>query len=531
MEIYVQQLPHKATDLDLIEAVADSLRTAASNPRAPHPNFEAHIWPLKTRNGKTFTNGTITDVGERFLRQHERSTSIRVRGHEPRFSQSRKSPPPELISKLRTSRFVLPAEQRERQRELQQLATPISVAALQFGRLSADNVFSPELEHSTESGKVAFAGESRSITITFSIGGDRIEFSIPFNTISKALVLRGSDSSVLLLLSRPPVIAKILLDATEDLLAMFAELVRPSMGKAATRKRLSGLGAADLAQRPFVSTTVRLVFPSKSELEQFRHRRLEAHLPQAVPATIPVEHRGLYSSARLEAVRSTMARLDIRVAFQIDLMLHNGILDALQLSQLAPDFIELEHSRGALVAERVLAAFGAHQLRSRHGERGDWEEEIYDADQDETSYARPFGPLVRQAGHQQPAKVTELRAHLVKAAKYAHQESSQRFTTDQSSVCRQVVLGPTGRRLDGPFADQSNSILRRYDHPESFIRVSVRDEDFDKIHFDRESDVAAFLRDRFLPIFTEAGLDVAGRNFAFLGYSSSALREIGRAHV
>ena len=75
MEIYVQQLPHKATDLDLIEAVADSLRSAASNPRAPHLNFEAHIWPLKTRNGKTFTNGTITvayaDVGERFLRQHE----------------------------------------------------------------------------------------------------------------------------------------------------------------------------------------------------------------------------------------------------------------------------------------------------------------------------------------------------------------------------------------------------------------------------------------------------------------------------
>ncbi|KAL8279909.1 hypothetical protein RQP46_007759 [Phenoliferia psychrophenolica] len=524
MDIHVQRLPSDAEDLDLIESVADAVRVAAGNVRV-HPNFQARTWSHRNQR-QIYYNGTITvtdiSIGQRFLRAHELNTTIRVKGAQPRFSRSNKNPTPELISKLRTSPFVHPAEERKRQRELRELATPIGLVSLQFGRL-ADHVFSPELEMPTLDGKVVYRGENRAITITFNIGERRISVNIPFNTISKALALRGTEPAVLLLLSRPPTLSHVIRNAMEQLMDQFAQLLRNAPQFAAS-KRLPGFGVDDQARRPFIGTTVRLVFSSKSEVENFCLRRREAHLPAVVHTTIAIQRRDLYSPRNLEAVRSTMTRLNIRVAFQIDLLLHNGILDASQLAELAPDFRTLERRHGVPIAERVLAIFGAMQLSSRHGEKGDWEEEIYDADDDTSTYSRPFGPLL----HQRPAatsRVATLREELTQIIERVQSLPPHRFATDQSSVCRHVVLTPTGRRLEGPFPDVSNSILRRYEHPECFVRVSIRDEDFNKIRFDRTSDVQGFLRDVFLPYLTEDGLKIGGRKFNFLGYSSSALRD------
>lgn len=56
------------------------------------------------------------------------------------------------------------------------------------------------------------------------------------------------------------------------------------------------------------------------------------------------------------------------------------------------------------------------------------------------------------------------------------------------------------------------------------LRVTVRDDDLSKLRYSREWDVEAFLKTRYLPIFAN-GIQLCGRKFDFLGYSTSALRD------
>jgi len=81
--------------------------------------------------------------------------------------------------------------------------------------------------------------------------------------------------------------------------------------------------------------------------------------------------------------------------------------------------------------------------------------------------------------------------------------------------------------LEGPFSDESNSIIRRYpQHSSHFLRVSIRDEDLSTLSHSNDVDIPNFLRQRFAPFFrSDGGLEIAGRKFDFLGYSQSVLNE------
>jgi hypothetical protein len=89
-----------------------------------------------------------------------------------------------------------------------------------------------------------------------------------------------------------------------------------------------------------------------------------------------------------------------------------------------------------------------------------------------------------------------------------------------------LIITPTRYILEGPFPDRSNSVLRRYGHQECFLRVSFQDENRAKLRRARDPDylVTQLLRTRYRPILLN-GCRVAGRQFQFLGYSMSGLKE------
>ncbi|KAK0196791.1 RNA dependent RNA polymerase-domain-containing protein [Armillaria mellea] len=92
-------------------------------------------------------------------------------------------------------------------------------------------------------------------------------------------------------------------------------------------------------------------------------------------------------------------------------------------------------------------------------------------------------------------------------------------------LCCHVTFAPTRMILEGPYATQSNRIIRKYaEYEEHFIRVDFRDEDRLSYRWDRAVDGASFVRERVGHTLKE-GFELGGRRFEFLAYSSSALRE------
>lgn len=91
--------------------------------------------------------------------------------------------------------------------------------------------------------------------------------------------------------------------------------------------------------------------------------------------------------------------------------------------------------------------------------------------------------------------------------------------------CHHVTFTPTRLILEGPYATQSNRVIRRYEgYEEHFLRVDFREEDRLHFHWTREVDATSFLNERVGGIL-KGGFEIAGRRFEFLAYSSSALRQ------
>jgi hypothetical protein len=92
-------------------------------------------------------------------------------------------------------------------------------------------------------------------------------------------------------------------------------------------------------------------------------------------------------------------------------------------------------------------------------------------------------------------------------------------------LCHHVTFTPTRMILEGPYATQSNRVIRKYEgYIENFLRVDFRDEDRLQYRWAREVDGASYLNERVGGIL-KGGFELAGRRFEFLAYSSSALRE------
>ncbi|OLL22395.1 RNA-dependent RNA polymerase 1 [Neolecta irregularis DAH-3] len=90
----------------------------------------------------------------------------------------------------------------------------------------------------------------------------------------------------------------------------------------------------------------------------------------------------------------------------------------------------------------------------------------------------------------------------------------------------QAVCTPSGIYLEGPEVDQGNRIMRLYpNHHDHFLRVTFADEHFERLHFNPEVSLDDILQQRFKKILAHSFISVAGREYRYLAYSQSSLRE------
>jgi len=112
--------------------------------------------------------------------------------------------------------------------------------------------------------------------------------------------------------------------------------------------------------------------------------------------------------------------------------------------------------------------------------------------------------------------------------------TSTRELSHNSSVTEQhphiglvhkALVTPAGIYLEGPEPETKNRVLRAYsDHADHFIRVTFSDEDGERMNFDRFVSLEDIFHSKFKNVLDKA-ISIAGRQFAFLGFSHSSLRD------
>ncbi len=214
---------------------------------------------------------------------------------------------------------------------------------------------------------------------------------------------------------------------------------------------------------------------------QFRELKSVSLAIEATSQLKFFDERSLYKS------RKTIKEFEWPVAFQLEALLYNGHLNTRQLEEIIP---------------RV-----RYRLKAKSSE--------YVGD-----LLRHFGVALEERpapGRESPLDCFErvAKEFIYDASKLA----SGHFP------CGHVTFTPTRQLLEGPYATQSNRIIRQYvGYEHNFLRVDFRDEDRLQYRWDRMVDGATFVRQRVGTVLKE-GFALGGKHFEFLAYSSSALRE------
>lgn len=206
------------------------------------------------------------------------------------------------------------------------------------------------------------------------------------------------------------------------------------------------------------------------------------------PYILEATKQEFYSGRKFHALRKELKAFPWPVAFQLESFLCNGLLHAQDVSYLLPEVRKL-----CKLHPKAEAIYVAELLRRYH----------------EALQLRP--------GSESPQRcLQKVRS------KFVFRES---LSSPGNFLCCHVTFTPTRMLLEGPYATQSNRIIRQYkDFPHQFLRVDFRDEDRLAYRWEKQVDGRSFLESRVGGIL-KGGFEIAGRPFEFLAYSSSALRE------
>jgi hypothetical protein len=103
-------------------------------------------------------------------------------------------------------------------------------------------------------------------------------------------------------------------------------------------------------------------------------------------------------------------------------------------------------------------------------------------------------------------------------------DMASKSNSNNVAIIHRARVTPTGIYLQGPAPESKNRVLRRYpEHHEYFIRVQFCDEDGGPVLFSPRVNNYKIYHSRFKDVL-DKGLNIAGMQYSFLGFSHSSLR-------
>lgn len=506
MEFSISNVHTQATAYTVTKAIADQVLHRCPGPfladsQQRLPNFDVALNSDDRRGVRNNGTGTLTlttAIGGRFVELYNRGNiTVTVNGRQLRFHPSGRTVDAALEMKLERAPFIDPDIEQERQRKILKLQDRFCVCKIQIGTFYRptdagprdSRAFSVEWEMDLRQRSMAwlkFEYDHKQIRIE--IGDPATESTqhdivVKFHNIAK--MASGCDMFrehyICFDLVTPPVFQKEDMNRPQD-----------SNYNRRYRQRVGELHPGHGAVARYAHH-LRIVLHDDDDrygrdiLRKFRDFCVEVGIrPPMGHSQIVTSRERFFGGSNLLCIRRWLGALgeNWRVAFQIEALLNNGTAHTRDVLELRPRIDE---------------------LISRHG-----------------SFAGEIMRYFTEAAANRPT-VQPLQKCFEAILQRQHR---RRHLTapDGRFFCHHVTFTPTQCLLEGPNIIQSNRVIREYrGYEDYFLRVSFRDEGHLQYRWTRDVDGETFLRERVGKVLKE-GFCLAGRRFAFLAYSSSALR-------
>ncbi|SJL03505.1 uncharacterized protein ARMOST_06861 [Armillaria ostoyae] len=544
MEVFVRNIPFTVSEEDLRVHLAGKIHIPPiQSPHSPLLNFEVELF---RRAGSADHRGiglvTFPDVNSAstFLQLYSTMT---IGGGWVQFQQSRQPTNPVYVAAIASRPWVDPealCQERERRKNI---AQPSSWITIHLGRICRNGIFASEFP---VRGQVVCDPDLRRFRIDvdwYSINDDDDDIMSEFYTRPyfwyrashiKTLALSENGVDVYVESSIP---ATIEVEVESTNLDMTGP---PQVGRCPT-----------LCGRPMASRITQglcLCFGKQAMAYEFLRRCKEMLLPSYIRRHITRVERGQeYSSRNFQALHDKMRSLSFPLAFEVEKAYRTGLLEASELLSLRDALHELETRHDNLTAASAFRQFTSvlNVPSLRDTVRTPPPENT--APHASTSSSQASNPTSSQAMSKSSRKCRNRRTRKRQLAAtaldsverdlpgllreavdiyIAEARAPKRRFAPSPAVYQSyhLIVTPTAHILEGPLPDQSNSVLRRYNKNDAFLRVSFQDEDKGKPRREESVSINQLLRTVYRPVLT-GGVIVAGRKFDFLGYSMSGLKE------
>ncbi|KAG6854694.1 hypothetical protein C0991_002405 [Blastosporella zonata] len=513
MDIHLHNLPYDLNEWTVTRSIATVVHSKEFTPRLHDENaverplnFRVKLNPSKAGGVGNDGSGLLTfptfAIGNKFLNWMADSP-LKIKGKKIKFRRGGE-PREGVALTLEKTPYVDPDIEEEYQQKLWDLSDKFRVNAVQFGVFYRPTypahekdplkprAFSVEWERRYDvdsEGWLAFEYNHKVIRITLgSEMKDHIGSSIGINFASIQKIAIGYDGDPYICFDTltPPILEEI-------------EFYRQLTGNNAKdnrkfKRRIGSIHPGHQAVAAYAHHLRILLHNSSFDMaDRFKEMCKIAGLADRMiircdgPNRVEASRIGFFAPKRLYNIQNEFKRLPWSVAFQLESLLHNGLLHT-------NDLLDL------------LSQVGSLCRAPQHGERY-------------------VAALLRH--FHEKLEVRSIRQSPVKC----FEEVRRTFTVIEGTLprsnflCSHVTFTPTRMILEGPYATQSNRVIRMYeDFLDHFVRVDFRDEDRLQYRWDREVDGSTYLQERVGGILKD-GFELAGRRFEFLAYSSSALRE------
>ncbi|KAK0218131.1 RdRP-domain-containing protein [Armillaria fumosa] len=552
MEVFVRNVPFSITEERLRIHLAEKIHIPPiQNPHSPLLNFEVGLFRKRGSNahrGMGLVTFPDVDSARVFLQLYN---VLSIAGRPVYFMPSRHPTNEARVGSVTSRPWVDPESVRLEQERRADIARASSSISISLGRICRTGIFATEL---TIQGTVVCDPNLRRLKIDV----DPPEYEDFVPPISEDVSFWYRAASIKTILSSAngrDIYVQSSLSATIQV-----ETVHEVYGSLSSipPERLSSL-RTDGQLAPLISQGLCLHFNKPVDAHDFLHRCEEIHLPFRIERSITqIQREEGYSQNQLNALQVELRTLSFPLAFEVEKAYWAGLLEASELLGLRSALHELEAHHDCVTAASAFRQFtcvlNVPSLRDSVYVRP-----VANAAPHASTSSHVLGmqqapnPASSQSGTKSSRKRRNRRTRKRQLAATASDRAEQDLTgllheaveayIVETRVPRRrfapspaiyqsyhLIVTPTTQVLEGPLPDQSNSVLRRYNNNEAFLRVSFQDEDKGRPRREQSLSIDRLLVKRYLPVLTD-GVQVAGRKFDFLGYSMSGLKDYSFAFV